>query len=704
MLVESPFGRKQLDVLEKLKQSLYCFGGDGNNNDAGGAPTNQQEADMDKEMAAIEQEFADMTAAYESGGSYTSTGVTTDSSDEPDRGDSVRESITEPGKYYNFNINRSADYTIDEQGRRVYDTLDQQMQDLYNADAQLSRMSTLLDAGVMVVSDETGNILSRDEQLDRDINVAERQFEALDAVYANPKYAEKLASLYKIDPETGEFIVDEQGNKIPRGDLQILLNADGNILVRDPDMFDRIMAEDVGPGLANAIAGQVGGSFLASAAFDFLGAPVNPYSANLVFHGGRAAASGSLFGTPLITATAWENPLTQENVTEQRLNIAGETVDRRFTTETEFREMRAKEEALKEQYDSGEIQGNSTALVESRTGTRKPSWRDYVNTDFSLEQTVFNSVLDSANFASLPESIRDGVVLTKNLAEGQDPLTALIGVYGDDVAEQLNLEGLANDAIDASFSPETAKFIKDNHDVLKLGADIVVYGKDPSAAIADRYGNDILDYLNADTPNLRALGQAGLNLGVALDRGVDLDNAIPRAVIDYFEQGGTVDLMLDGTSAFKSVFPEINIDLPEISLPDLPVNWKETWDRLGRSVDELVPAFNNDLFSVLDLGFEMPEFKNWDFIGDAKFSLQEFYDRGITLPELQDVNFPMDNIDIDLPRIQLELEIAKATETIPGTQVTAEGEQIESLEPDLDFLTDSDTPFSRQFLESGKIA
>lgn len=686
MLVESPFGRKQLDVLEKLEQSLYCFGGDGGGNGGG----DSQQDDMDREMAAIEAEFDAMSAAYESGESFTSEGVTTDSSDRD-----MRESATEPGKYYNFNIDKSAEYTL-EDGRRIYDTLDPMMREIYNVDAQFDRMGELLDAGIMSVADVEGNILSRDEQLDRDIAVAEQQFEALDAVYANPKYADKLASLMVEDPETGKMV--------PRGDLQILLNADGNILVRDPDMFDRIMAEDVGPGLANAIAGQVGGSFLASAAFDFLGAPVNPYSANLVFHGGRAAASGSLFGTPLITATAWENPLTQENVTEQRLNIAGETVDRRFTTETEFREMRAKEEALKEQYDSGEIQGNSTALVESRTGTRKPSWRDYVNTDFSLEQTVFNSVLDSQNFASLPESIRDGVVLTKNLAEGQDPLTALIGVYGDDVAEQLNLEGLANDAIDASFSPETAKFIKDNHDVLKLGADIVVYGKDPSAAIADRYGNDILDYLNADTPNLRALGQAGLNLGVALDRGVDLDNALPRAVIDYFEQGGTVDLMLDGTSAFKSVFPEINIDLPEISLPDLPVNWKETWDRLGRSVDELVPAFNNDLFSVLDLGFEMPEFKNWDFIGDAKFSLQEFYDRGITLPELQDVNFPMDNIDIDLPRIQLELEIAKATETIPGTQVTAEGEQIESLEPDLDFLTDSDTPFSRQFLESGKIA
>lgn len=701
MLVKSPFGRHYTDIAEKLEQSLYCFGGDSSSSDAGGAPSTPQEAEMDKEMAAIEQEFADMTAAYESGGSYTSQGVTTEGSDTANEDVAVRESITEPGKTYNFNIDRAADYSYDEQGRRVYDTLDPQMQQLYDVDRAVNRMTTLLDSGVMTVSDAEGNVLSMEETMDRDIALADAQFEALDAIYANPKYADKLASLMVEDPETGKMV--------PRGDLQIFMRDTGQILVRDPDMFDRIMTEDVGPGIANYIAGQLGGTGLATVAFDIFGAPVNAYSANLLFQGGRAAASGSLFGTPLITATAWEDPVTGENVTEQRLNIAGDTVDRRFTTETEFREQQAAEEALRDQYDSGQIVGNAEALAESRTGTRKPTWRDYVNTDFSLEQAVFSSVLDSQNFASLPESIRDGVVLTKNIAEGQDPLTALIGVYGDDVAEQLNLEGLANDALDAAFTPETAQFIKENHDVLKLGADIVVRGKDPSAAIADRYGSKILDFLNADTPNLRAAGQAGLNFGVALDQGVPLDQALPRAIVDYFEQGGTVELATEGGNFLKGVFPEINIDLPDVNLPDLDIDWKATWDGINaklpegdfRFANELIPEFGID--GLFDQGFTLEDF-NWEAIDTSGMNLGDFNARGYDLADLQDMGVNLPDLNIDIPRLDFELQWAKMTETYPGEKITPEGEMIASLEPDLDFLGDDETPFSRQLLESGKIA
>ena len=77
MLVKSPFGRQFTDIADKLEQSFYCFGGDGGNDNGG---SSAQNADMDKEMDAIDAEFSAMDAAYESGGSFTSEGVTTDSS------------------------------------------------------------------------------------------------------------------------------------------------------------------------------------------------------------------------------------------------------------------------------------------------------------------------------------------------------------------------------------------------------------------------------------------------------------------------------------------------------------------------------------------------------------------------------------------------------------------------------------------------
>jgi hypothetical protein len=58
------------------------------------------------------------------------------------------------------------------------------------------------------------------------------------------------------------------------------------------------------------------------------------------------------------------------------------------------------------------------------------------------------------------------------------------------------------------------------------------------------------------------------------------------------------------------------------------------------------------------------------------------------------------DLNIDIPRLDFELQWAKMTEKVPGTQVTPEGELIASLEPDLDFLGEDETPFSRQLLES----
>ena len=168
MLVESPFGRSFTDIADKLEQSLYCFGGDGGNNDAGGAPTTTQEYDMDKEMAAIDAEFEAMSQAYESGTSFTSEGVTTDASDSRDDSQDVRYD-RKSKNYYNFNINKTADYYTDESGRRVYDTLDPTMQDLYSASGQFEKLDQMFKTGTASYLTADGEIISQGEQMDQQI-------------------------------------------------------------------------------------------------------------------------------------------------------------------------------------------------------------------------------------------------------------------------------------------------------------------------------------------------------------------------------------------------------------------------------------------------------------------------------------------------------------------------------------------------------
>ena len=573
-----------------------------------------------------------------------------------------RESLTEPGKTYNFNINREADYTVDDKGRRVYETIDPQMQELYDASGQFDKLDQLLSSGQASYLRDDGTIVSQDYQDDETINLIASQFDALDAVQADPKYA---------------------GQKT-------LLTADGNLYVKDPDLFDQAMT-GLGEAFANTALGRLGGIIGGMTGFALSEGPIG---ANVGYYGGKALASGGLFGAlnnKTFEAYSWENPLTGENITEQVFNnpITGES-SRRFTTESEFRAQQQAEQELKDKYDSGDIVGNTEAFAEAVTGKRKPTWRDYVaGADGNFVDELFNNFTGAGDFANMAEPVRDGIVLAKTLADGGDPLTALISTFGDDVDEALGLSDLASDAVDATFNPETAQWLKDNSDLVHLGADIVVYNKDPSQAIVERYGENILDYLNADSKNQRAAGIAGLNIGVALDQGVDTNEALGKGVVDYFRAGGTVDTLIEVPDTLSAVLPDF--DLPSINIPDLGIDWKGTWDELNRSANELLPAFDFNFGKLLDMGFKVSDF-NLDNIDLSAFKPIDFGVEGFDiegLEKLQSEGLDVAELDLtDLNVPEVAAKIALAEETIPGTRLTDEGDEIASLTPDLDFETE----------------
>ena len=584
-----------------------------------------------------------------------------------------RESLTEPGKTYNFNINREADYTVDDKGRRVYETIDPQMQELYDASGQFEKLDQMFKTGQASYLRDDGSLVSQDYQDDETINLIASQFDALDAVNANPKYAGQ----------------------------QTLLTADGNLYVKDPDLFDQVMT-GLGEAFANTALGRLGGIIGGMTGFALSEGPIG---ANVGYYGGKALASGGLFGAlnnKTFEAYSWENPITGENITEQVFNnpITGEST-RRFTTESEFRAQQEAEQELKDKYDSGEVVGNTTAFAEAVTGKRKPTWRDYVaGADGNFVDELFNNFTGAGDFANMAEPVRDGIVLAKTLADGGDPLTALISTFGDDVDEALGLSDLASDAVDATFNPETAQWLKDNSDLVHLGADIVVYNKDPSQAIVERYGDNILDYLNADSKNERAAGIAGLNIGVALDQGVDTNEALGKGVVDYFRAGGTVDTLIEIPDTLSNVLPDFN--LPSISLPDLGIDWKGTWDELNLSANELLPAFDYNFGRLLDIGFKISDF-NLDDIDLSAFKPIDFGVEGFDIDGLERLQAEGLDIaelnldDLDVPEVAAK--IALAEEVIPGTRVTTDGEAIASFDSDLDFLNDGEPTLARKLLD-----
>lgn len=571
------------------------------------------------------------------------------------------------GNFYNFNIDRSLDSYIDEQGRRIYDPelterniVSARVDDLVQLNLQSERLPYLI--GDELKSREYYENLKLEEL--QDFN------SALDAA-ADPKY---------------------EG-------LGVAITPDRQVLVEHPDPVVRGLTT-AGAMFASAIPGSLLAGIAGTVLYDVLGMPVDPASVAVTTSAAKAAGTGSLFMTPTFQAFAYLDPRTNETVTEQRLNIGGEMIDQRWTSESEFAAMREEAERLQEAYGSGDVVGDATAFAEAKTGTRKPSWRDYANTGFDFEKEVFNA-FTGGFLPQMPDYIQDGAALTIALSSGQDPLTALINVYGEDVDDALGLSEMAGSAIDEIFPEQTAQFLRQNSDLVRLGADIVVTGKDPSEAIRERYGDKILDYMGADTPNLRAAGNAGLNVLVNVDKGMDVDEAVGKGVIDYFKQGGKVETLLEAPDTFSTLFegvPSLDIDLSafNVNLPNVNIPWKETWDLAGRNANELLQVF--DVGDLLDFGFEIDEF-NWDAIDTSGMSFSDFTDRGYNLTDLDSIGVELGDLDIDIPELEFELQLAQLSERIPGTKTTSRGEVVQPLTSEFDFLEDDDLSFSRQVLQ-----
>jgi hypothetical protein len=575
------------------------------------------------------------------------------------------------GNTYNFNIDRSADYTVDDQGRRVYETLDKTQQELNAASAQFDKLDQLFASGQTGYLTKEGDLVSEDYKDAETMSLIEGQFEALDAVTKNPLYKDK----------------------------QTLLTYDGDVLVEDPNMFDQFMTK-AGAAFANTVAGQLGGALIAPLAFKLSPGAVG---ANLGFQTGQFLGQRGLFGidTQTFSARAWENPITGENVTEQVFSnpATGEEI-RTFTTASEFAERAAEEEALKEKYESGDAKGNATAFSEAVTGTRKPSWRDYVNTDFG--SSFYNNLVGGGALDTLSEPIRDSIVLGKIISEGGDPLSALVTTFGDDVDEMLGLSDLASESLDKVFDPETAQFIRDNRDLAQLGADIVVYGKDPSQAIVERYGSSILDYLGADTKNQRALGQAALNVGVALDQGVDRNQAVGQGIIDYFRQGGTVDALdVDSfTQPLKDFAGDVDLSFDWLSLPN--VDWPTAITEFDLNANDLLSKVPNPFSWIDTAGIPFDQF-DWQGLKDSidlsQFTFDDFFSRGITLDDMEAEGISLTDIDPDIDVGEMAFNFALEAEKYPGQYTTSDGEYVQPLTYDLDLLANDEETLARQMLK-----
>lgn len=284
------------------------------------------------------------------------------------------------------------------------------------------------------------------------------------------------------------------------------------------------------------------------------------------------------------------------------------------------------------------------------------------------------------------------------VADGGDVKDVVIDTFGQEAFETIAPE--LRQTARTALGDDIYTLVQDNIDPITAGFRIA-QGEDASAVLADTYGDQIVGLLGSDDPSVNALGYAGLKTAVGLDQGLDQDEALLAGAEEYYKRGGQLpdagqiasltgleDVDFDYNQLVGNLgldfggLTDLGYDLPGLS--DLGINLNniniQAPDILGSGLS---------LGEVADLGLD---FSGLDFSGYSTEDLGDY-----NLRELQDLG-------VDLPSLNLrpELQMIGLAELMEGSGPTgvplAEGEELASLEPDLDFLNEDEIPLPRKLL------
>jgi hypothetical protein len=237
------------------------------------------------------------------------------------------------------------------------------------------------------------------------------------------------------------------------------------------------------------------------------------------------------------------------------------------------------------------------------------------------------------------------------IADGADPVTALVGAYGADFINETGLGESLNTAITDTLGTEAGAFVQEYMDLDQAAADLFA-GEQPLRIISNQFGDEVVNNLAGDDPAKQALGYAGIRTAVGLDEGLSPEKALLRGAKEYYDRGGELPDL--GEIASVSGF-----DIGEF--PDLGIN--EFFTEIGKGLDDLLPEFGWE--GLADINFD---FGKVDLSG---FDLGDF--EGLSLPELEGMGINLDQLNIDMPQLQLALA-AKSAGQQGGVNIINEDE------------------------------
>lgn len=278
----------------------------------------------------------------------------------------------------------------------------------------------------------------------------------------------------------------------------------------------------------------------------------------------------------------------------------------------------------------------------------------------------------TASGTTLPPDVKKALDAGTTIAEGGDAKSVLLKTYGSDFVSELGLDTQVNQTLADAFGQETVDLVKDNIDYAEAAVR-VIQGEDPSVVIADKFGQDIVDRLGVGDP----AGYAALKTAVALDQGVDTDDALLAGAEDYYKRGGQLpdasalaelagiedfnfdpnkliaDLNLDfdilqGQGYNLGSLRDYGIDISGLGGVELPQLLSEFNIRDLPNLGFDVTGFDLSGYKPTDLGFEVGQFGE---LADLGINLGDLDLSEYNLPELADLN-----LDLQIPELDLALQ------------------------------------------------
>ena len=236
----------------------------------------------------------------------------------------------------------------------------------------------------------------------------------------------------------------------------------------------------------------------------------------------------------------------------------------------------------------------------------------------------------------VPANIQKAARVSARIADGADPIQALVGAYGADwIAETGITETLENTVGDV-FGEDAWQFVAEKMDFDQAAADLLA-GEDPVRMLSNQFGDEAVDYIASGDSDLQALGFAGIETANLINEGVSPAQALVRGATDYYNRGGSLPNLADLGSVS-------GIDLSGINDFGLVDFLKET----GQKIGDLLPDMSFEgLKNLKDLGWDLEgvDFEGYDF-GNIE---------GIDLPKLGELGLDISNLDINVPQLKSAL-------------------------------------------------